>query len=119
MGRPRKNPEPIVSEPIELPDIYRPVDPDAREQQMVSFAMDLAERKLRDGTASSQIIEHYLKIGSTKAKLEYDLLREELELKKAKTEAIQSARTEEEKYQRAIEAMRIYSGQGEPEEYYE
>lgn len=103
----------------EARDIYRPIDPAAREQQMISFAIDLAEKKLRDGTATSQIIEHYLKLGSLKAQLEYDVLREELELKRAKTDAIRAERTEEEKYQRAIDAMRIYSGRGDPEDYYD
>lgn len=110
--------EPLVLKE-EIEDIYRPIDPAAREQQMISFAIDLAEKKLRDGTATSQIIEHYLRLGSLKAQLEYDVLREELELKRAKTDAIRSERTEEEKYQQAINAMRIYSGFGEPEEYYD
>lgn len=105
--------------PEDLEPIYRPIDPEAREQQMISLAVDLAERRLRDGTATSQIVEHYLRLGSIKAQLEYDLMREELELKRAKTEAIQASRTEEEKYQEAINAMRIYSGMGDPEEYYE
>lgn len=102
-----------------LEPIYRPIDPEAREQHMISLAVDLAEQKLRDGTATSQIIEHYLKLGSAKAAIECALMQEELELKRAKTEAIRAERTEEEKYQRAIDAMRIYSGAGDPEEYYD
>lgn len=116
MGRQKKMPA-IPLEPLD--PIYRPIDPDAREQHMISLAVDLAEQRLRDGTATSQIVEHYLKLGSVKAQLEYDLLREELELKRAKTESIHAMRTEEEKYQKAIDAMRIYSGMGEPEEYYD
>ena len=114
----RQKPMPVI--PLEnLEPIYRPIDPSAREQHMINLAIDVAEQRLRDGTATSQIIEHYLKLGSVKAQLEYDLLREELELKRAKTESIHAMRTEEEKYQKAIDAMRIYSGMGEPEEYYE
>lgn len=107
----------IPLEPLE--PIYRPIDPDAREQHMISLAVDLAERKLRDGTATSQIIEHYLRLGSAKAEIECDLMREELELRKARTEAIRAERTEEEKYQQAIDAMRIYSGLGDADEYYD
>lgn len=109
----------IAPPSVELEPIYRPIDPDAREQYMISLAVDLAEQRLRDGTATSQIVEHYLKLGSIKAQLEYDLLREELELKRAKTESIHAMRTEEEKYQKAIDAMRIYSGMGDPEDYYD
>lgn len=86
---------------------------DARENQMIALAIDLAEKKLLDGTASSQIIEHYLKLGSTKMLLEKEKLRKENELLEAKTSAIISAEKTEELYQRAIEAMRIYGGGGE------
>lgn len=116
MARQQKN---IAPPSEDLEPIYHPIDPDAREQQMISLAIDLAEKRLRDGTATSQIVEHYLKLGTLKVQLEHDLLREELELKRAKTESIHAMRTEEEKYQRAIDAMRIYSGMGDPEEYYE
>ena len=116
MGRQRKS---DINPQVELEPIYRPIDPEAREQQMISLAVDLAEQKLRDGTATSQIIEHYLRLGTAKAMMDVALLHEELELKRAKTEAIRAERTEEEKYQRAIDAMRIYSGMGEPEEYYD
>ena len=40
--------------------------PEARENQMISLAVDLAEKQLMEGTASSQVITHYLKLGSTK-----------------------------------------------------
>lgn len=116
MGRQKKMP-PIPLQPLD--PIYRPVDPEAREQHMISLAVDLAEQRLRDGTASSQIIEHYLRLGSSKSAIECALMQEELELRKARTESIRAERTEEEKYQKAIEAMRIYSGMGEPEEYYD
>ena len=70
--------------------------PEARENQMISLAEDLAEKQLLDGTASSQVVTHYLKLGTMKYKLEMEKLREENELLKAKTEAIQSsARIEE------------------------
>lgn len=60
--------------------------PESRENQMVYLAVDLAEQQLRDGTASSQVITHFLKLGSTKEKLEKEKLEEENKLLKAKTE---------------------------------
>lgn len=85
--------------------------PEAREQQMISLAMDLAEQQLRDGTASSQVITHYLKLGSTKEKLEQQIMAEQKEYLEAKTQAMQSAKRIEELYDEAITAMRRYSGQ--------
>ena len=91
--------------------------PEARENQMISLAMDLAEQQLRDGTASSQLITEFVKRGSTKARLEKEILAEQKELMAAKTEALQSAKRIEELYTNALNAMRNYSGQGEPDEY--
>lgn len=91
--------------------------PEARENQMISLAMDLAEQQLRDGTASSQLITEFVKRGSTKARLEKEILAEQKELMVAKTEALQSAKRIEELYTNALNAMRNYSGQGEPDEY--
>ena len=94
------------------PVAIRPaVNPDVREQQMISYAMNLAEKQLREGTASSQVITHYLKLGSTKERLERERLEEENKLLRAKTEALQSAKHVEELYADAIKAMKRYSGQ--------
>lgn len=87
--------------------------PESRENQLVSLAVDLAEQQLREGTASSQVITHYLKLGSTKEKLEKEKLIEENKLLKAKTEAIQSQKRVEELYAEAIRAMRNYAGYDE------
>ena len=95
------------------------INPEARENQLISLAVDLAEQQLRDGTASSQVITHYLKLASTEKKLELKLLEREVELKQAKTEALQSAKRIEELYTNALNAMRNYSGQGDPDEYEE
>lgn len=84
--------------------------PDARESQLISLATDLAEQQLRDGTASSQVITHYLKLGSSKERLEQEILEQQKDLMKAKTEAIKSAKRIEELYTNALEAMRSYSG---------
>lgn len=87
--------------------------PEARENQLISLATDLAEQQLRDGTASSQVITHYLKLGTTKEKIEREILEKQKELITAKTEALQSAKRVEELYTNAIKAMRRYSGHGD------
>lgn len=90
--------------------------PEARENQMIALAMDLAEQQLRDGTASSQLITEFVKRGSTKARIEREILAEQKELISAKTESIKSAQRIEELYTNAISAMRKYSGNGDSEE---
>lgn len=90
--------------------------PEARENQMISLAVDLAEKQLIEGTASSQVITHYLKLGTMNHKLELEKLAKENELLKAKTETLQSAQRVEELYSNALEAMRNYSGQEGPED---
>lgn len=91
--------------------------PEARENQMISLAVDLAEKQLQEGTASSQVITHFLKLGSTKQQLEKQKLEEENKLLRAKTENLQSMGRIEELYAEAINAMRNYSGQGDSDEY--
>ena len=91
--------------------------PEARENQMISLAVDLAERQLQEGTASSQVITHYLKLGSMRERLEREKLEEENKLLKARTEQIQSMKRVEELYEEAIKAMRNYGGQGEQDDY--
>lgn len=90
--------------------------PEARENQLIALAVDLAEQQLRDGTASSQVISHYLKLGSTKATLEREKLERENALLRAKTESIEASKREEEFYKEVIKAMRDYSGRGDPDE---
>ena len=82
----------------------------ARENQMIALAIDVAEEQLRNRTASSQVITHYLKLATAKEQLEIARLEQENELLKAKTEAIQSAKRSEELYEQAIKAMGIYGG---------
>lgn len=93
--------------------------PEARENQMIALAVDLAEKQLREGTASSQVITHYLKLGSTKERIEKEILEKQKELITAKTENLQSAKRIEELYTEAIGAMRRYQGEGEGDEEYE
>lgn len=85
--------------------------PEARENQLISLAVDLAEKQLIEGTASSQVITHYLKLGSTKERIEREILEKQKELIEAKTENLQSAKRIEELYTKAIDAMKNYSGQ--------
>jgi len=93
------------------------LSPEVRENQLVSLAVDLAEKQLRDGTASSQVITHYLKLGSTKERIEKEILEKQKELIEAKTQSLQSAQRIEELYKNALDAMRNYSGQGDPDDY--
>ncbi len=99
------------------PKIRPALTPEARENQLISLAVDLVEQRLLDGTASSQETTHFLKLGSMKNRLEMEKLQEENKLLQAKTEALQSAKRVEELYSEAISAMRRYSGNGDPDEY--
>ena len=87
--------------------------PEARENQLIALAVDLAEKQLSEGTASSQVITHYLKLGSTKEQIEKGILVEQRKLIRAKTESLQSAKRVEELYANALNAMRTYSGRGD------
>ena len=84
--------------------------PESRENQLISLAIDLAEKQLRDGSASSQVISHFLKLGSTNNMLEKAILEKQTALLTAKTEAIKSGKVIEELYTNALAAMRKYSG---------
>ena len=87
--------------------------PEARENQLIALAVDLAERQLIEGTASSQVITHYLKLGSTKERIEREILEKQKMLIEAKTENLQSSKRIEELYMNAINAMKNYSGQND------
>lgn len=84
---------------------------EAREKQLISLAYDAAEKSLRDGTASSQVITHFLKLGTEKEKLEREKLERENTLLGAKTEAIKSQKRIEELYSEALKSMQLYAGQ--------
>lgn len=83
---------------------------ESNENNLIYLATKLAEKQLSEGTASSQVITHYLKLGTVRAQLEKEKLERENELLKAKTEAIKSAEKSEELFAEAIRAMRTYSG---------
>lgn len=95
----------------ESPRKSRPATtPEARENQLVALAVDLVEKQMRDGSASSQVITHYLKLGSSREQLEQDKLRQENELLKAKVEAMAMGKRVEELYEDALRAMSSYQG---------
>jgi hypothetical protein len=95
--------------------------PEAEEAQMISLAVDRAKQQLIDGTASSQVITHYLKLGAEREKrdLENARLQEEVKLLRAKTEALEREERLEERYIAAIEAMKSYQGHEEEVEDYD
>ena len=96
----------------------RPViNPETRESQLISLAMDRAEEKLLNGTASSQLITHFLKLGSEKEKLEREKLQKENELLSAKTKSFKDSEDAAERLDKVLEAMRSYSGNGNIDEY--
>lgn len=93
------------------------LNPEARENELVSLAVNLAEQQLRDGTASSQVITHYLKLGSMREKLERERLMEENKLLRAKTEALKESKEYKTIVEDALRAMQNYKGLSEPDEY--
>lgn len=94
-----------------------PLSPEAEENQMIALATNLAKQKLLDGTASSQLIVHYLKLADQKTQLEREKLRRENQLLEAKTDAIHSAKRDEELYAEVLDALKKYSGNGDPDDY--
>lgn len=83
--------------------------PEGREQQLISLAVDLAEKQLREGTASNSVITHYLKLGSTRENIEREILEKQSKLIDAKAESIVKAKENEKTAKDALEAMRNYT----------
>lgn len=90
--------------------------PEAREHELSSAAYDLAEEQIQAGTASSQVITHFLKMGSTRERIEQERMQHEIELMQVKREQLEGQKRVEELYVSALEAMRSYSGLGPPPE---
>ena len=88
--------------------------PEARENELISYATDLAEKQIREGSASSQVITHFLKLGTSRERLEQERLEHENELTRVKIEAIESQKRIEELYMEALNAMRSYAGEMPP-----
>lgn len=85
--------------------------PEGREQQLVALAYDRAEQQILDGTASAQVLTHFLKAGSVRDSLEREKLQRENLLLSAKVDQMASAQRIEELYAQALDAMRTYQGQ--------
>ena len=90
--------------------------PEARENQMIALAVDLAEKQLMQGTASSQVVTHFLKLATCKETIEREILQEQKKLIIAKTEALESSKRIEDLYMKALGAMKSYSGSSGGEE---
>ncbi len=103
-----------VNNPMQSPPA---LTDEARENQLIALATNLAEKQLREGTASSQVITHYLKLGTTRERLEKEIMEKQKELMAAKTEAIRAAKRVEEVYENALAAMRKYSGNDDEDDY--
>ena len=93
--------------------------PEAREKQLIGLAYDLAEERMRNGSATSQEIVHFLRLGSMKERKELEMIEKKNELMTAKTEALQSAKKIEELYANAISAFKEYRGVADDEDYEE
>ena len=94
----------------EKPSLRPALTPEGRETQLISLAMDLVEQRLRDGTATSQEVTHFLRLGSPRNRLEEEKLKKEIELLEAKKSDLESREKVEELYSEAMKAFGIYSG---------
>lgn len=100
-----------TSQPNQIRGPLRPADtPEERQGQLIALAMDVAEQQMRNGTASSQVITHFLKVGSLKEQLELEKLKRENRLLEAKSDALESAARVEQLYADAIQSFGIYHG---------
>lgn len=84
---------------------------EGREDQLIAAAMDLVERRIREGTASAQETVHFLKLGSVRNQLEQEKLRAENEVLLTRVKDMESRRSSDDVYARALAAFRGYSGQ--------
>lgn len=109
MARAYKNSRPLKTAINSDPPAITPQD---REDQLIALAVDLAEQRLRDGTASNQLIAEIMKLGTTKERLQKEKLQRENEMLRAKTEAIEAQKHTDEIYKKALDAMRSYAGLG-------
>jgi len=101
----------IVEEEKTVARLPRARTPEAREQQLTALAYDLAETQLRKGTASSQVVSHFLKIGSTREKIELQKVKQETLLVEAKVKDLANVEELKKLYSEAMDAMRGYAGQ--------
>lgn len=112
MGRRKQIEDDILEKPYRTPAR----DPEEWENRMISLTMNAVEERIRNGTASSAELVHFLKLGSSRERLEQEDKRKEIELKKAKTANLETAQRIESLYENAVNAMRKYSGNGTNEQ---
>lgn len=93
------------------------INPEARMGQLVALAVDCAEQQLRDGTASSQVITHFLKYATREKELELQILEKQKDLIVAKTEQIHDQKRTDEMFREAIDAIRGYQGRNDPDDH--
>ena len=94
---------------------HKSMNPDARQNQLISLAEQEAEKRIRNGTASSQIIVHYLELGTSKYKREVQILEHQDELLQAKTDTLRTAKDTKKLYEDAMNVMKKYSGNSDDE----
>lgn len=85
--------------------------PEGRENRLISMALDLAEERLRNGTATAQEVVHFLKLGSEKSRVEVEKLELEKKLVEAKTENLKAQRDMATMFNDAMAAMKRYRGE--------
>lgn len=91
--------------------------PEQDENECISLAFALAKEKLRDGTASSQLITEFIKAGSYKRELEIEELRSKVKLLETKCISLESQRRSEDIAEKALQAFRTYAGQVDDNEF--
>lgn len=109
MGRMKKNQELPFDTPVSVRTTPA-IDSEAHENQMIAYAMNLAEQRLLNGTASSQEVVFYLKLGCSRDKMEKEKMKKETELMEAKRQNLEAVQRIEAMYASAMEAFRAYSG---------
>lgn len=97
------------------PPKHHATTPEGRENELIGLAYDAAEERIRNGTASSAEIVQLLRLGSSKARLEKEKLKSDMELQRAKIEALEYSKNLEVLFSNAIRAMQSYSGRSEEE----
>ena len=108
MGRKKQNPDIVQEYPTQIP----PRDPEEWENRMINLTMQAVEQRITNGTASAAEYVHFLKLGSSRERLEQEDRRKDIELKSAKTGAIEASQKSEQMFEEAIKAMSRYSGHG-------
>ncbi len=87
----------------------KPLNADKEERLLIGLAMNLAKKQLMDGTASSQVISHFLDLAKEERRRSLEKLKAETDLIRAKQEQIDSSKNIEKLYENAMLAMKSYS----------